>query len=164
MNIKAAAATLCLVTLVACSENKDESASNASAAPESNATQVKQATDGQNDIVEMDPGPEIADQVLDTQANISDAIEPSNRDSDESGRVDVSVAPNTMEAAVRENNVVSSSVENTKVSATYTIKPGDTLGAIASLHKVTIGAIVANNNLTDRDSIRVGQQLVIKGR
>lgn len=44
---------------------------------------------------------------------------------------------------------------------TYTIKPGDTLYAIAEKHGTTIAALVARNNITNPDVIQVGQVLVV---
>lgn len=46
-------------------------------------------------------------------------------------------------------------------SATYTVKPGDTLYAIAVKYGTTVQAITAANNITDPNLIRVGQVLVI---
>lgn len=45
--------------------------------------------------------------------------------------------------------------------ATYTIEPGDTLSVIADLYDVTIESLAAFNGITDVNSIRPGQQLVI---
>jgi LysM repeat protein len=46
---------------------------------------------------------------------------------------------------------------------TYTVKTGDTLGAIAKEHGVKVGAIAAANNITDPRKLRVGQELKIPG-
>ncbi|WP_062079303.1 LysM peptidoglycan-binding domain-containing protein [Demequina globuliformis] len=46
---------------------------------------------------------------------------------------------------------------------TYTVKAGDTLGAIASKHRVTVAAIVSNNGLKSASLIKVGQKLTISG-
>lgn len=46
---------------------------------------------------------------------------------------------------------------------TYTVKAGDTLGAIASKHGVTVAAIVSNNSLKNASLIKVGQKLTISG-
>jgi LysM repeat protein len=43
----------------------------------------------------------------------------------------------------------------------YTVEPGDTLAGIASKFNSTVDAIVAANNLTDANSIQVGQVLQI---
>ncbi len=43
----------------------------------------------------------------------------------------------------------------------YTVKSGDTLGAIASRYKVTVSAIMTANKLTNANSIKVGQVLTI---
>lgn len=45
---------------------------------------------------------------------------------------------------------------------TYTVKSGDTLGAIAHAHKVTTSSIIELNNITNPNVIRVGQDLIIK--
>jgi len=45
--------------------------------------------------------------------------------------------------------------------ATYTVKPGDTLYAIAVKYGTTVQAITAANNITNPNLIRVGQVLVI---
>lgn len=45
---------------------------------------------------------------------------------------------------------------------TYTIKPGDTLGAIASRFKTTVGRLQATNGITDPDRITAGATLRIK--
>jgi len=43
----------------------------------------------------------------------------------------------------------------------YTVKSGDTLGAIATRYKVTVAAILASNAIANANSIRVGQVLTI---
>jgi murein DD-endopeptidase MepM/ murein hydrolase activator NlpD len=48
-------------------------------------------------------------------------------------------------------------------AATYTIRPGDTLGAVATRFHVPIGALVRANNLKDPDRIVAGGRLVIPG-
>lgn len=47
---------------------------------------------------------------------------------------------------------------------TYVVIEGDTLSGIADMFDVTVGAIAAANNLGDRNSLRVGQKLVIPER
>ncbi len=44
-------------------------------------------------------------------------------------------------------------------SATYPVRPGDTLAAIAAEHKTSVSAIMRLNNLTDPNLIRPGQQI-----
>lgn len=44
---------------------------------------------------------------------------------------------------------------------TYTVKRGDTLGAIARTHKTTVAKIAADNRIANPSLIRVGQKLVI---
>jgi LysM repeat protein len=44
---------------------------------------------------------------------------------------------------------------------TYTIKPGDTLYAIAEKHGTTIAALVARNKISNPDVIQVGQVIVV---
>jgi len=46
-------------------------------------------------------------------------------------------------------------------SVTYTVKPGDTLYAIAVKYGTTVQAIAAANNISNPNLIRVGQVLVI---
>ena len=46
---------------------------------------------------------------------------------------------------------------------TYTVKPGDTLSAIAKQFKTTVEALVASNGIKNPDIIRVGQVLTIPG-
>jgi len=47
------------------------------------------------------------------------------------------------------------------VDPTYAVQPGDTLGSIARRFNTSIEALQSINNLPDRNSLRVGQQLVI---
>jgi LysM repeat protein len=51
---------------------------------------------------------------------------------------------------------------DTDAANTYTVKSGDTLGAIAKKHGSTVSAFRAANNLSG-DNLRVGQKLVIPG-
>jgi LysM repeat protein len=44
---------------------------------------------------------------------------------------------------------------------TYTVKPGDTLSAIAARFDTTVSAIVNLNDLNNANSLRVGQKLKI---
>jgi N-acetylmuramoyl-L-alanine amidase len=43
----------------------------------------------------------------------------------------------------------------------YSVAPGDTLGTIARRHDTTIDALAALNNLENRNSLRIGQRLII---
>jgi LysM repeat protein len=43
----------------------------------------------------------------------------------------------------------------------YTVQPGDTLAIIARRFNTTVDSLVSINNLTDRNSLRVGQRLII---
>lgn len=43
----------------------------------------------------------------------------------------------------------------------YTVAPGDTLGRIAQRHGTTVEALASINNLENRNSLRVGQKLII---
>ncbi|WP_458778890.1 lytic transglycosylase [Arthrobacter sp. D3-16] len=47
--------------------------------------------------------------------------------------------------------------------ASYTVKPGDTLGAIAAKHKVSLADVFAWNNLTMRSIIYPGQKVKVGG-
>jgi len=46
---------------------------------------------------------------------------------------------------------------------TYTVKPGDTCGSIASEHDVTLAALLSANNMTEADctTLQIGQVLKI---
>jgi LysM repeat protein len=44
---------------------------------------------------------------------------------------------------------------------TYTVKSGDRLASIAAAHKTTVASIVALNNISNPNVIRIGQELVI---
>jgi LysM repeat protein len=44
---------------------------------------------------------------------------------------------------------------------TYTVQSGDTLATIARRFNTTVDALVSINNLTDRNSVRVGQRLIL---
>ncbi|MSP14448.1 MAG: LysM peptidoglycan-binding domain-containing protein [Chloroflexi bacterium] len=46
----------------------------------------------------------------------------------------------------------------------YTVRTGDTLTSIARQYGTTVDAIVRENNITDKDRIKVGQQLRIPGK
>lgn len=50
-----------------------------------------------------------------------------------------------------------------EASSTYTIRSGDTLGAIAQRYGTTVEALAAANNISNRNLIYAGQQLVIPG-
>jgi LysM repeat protein len=47
--------------------------------------------------------------------------------------------------------------------ATYTVKPGDTLGAIAAKHKVGLSSVLSWNNLNVRSTIYPGQKIKVGG-
>jgi lysozyme len=49
------------------------------------------------------------------------------------------------------------------VSSVYVVQAGDTLGAIAETHGVSVDAIMQANGLSDPNYIYVGQELVIPG-
>lgn len=52
-------------------------------------------------------------------------------------------------------------VPTVAAATTYTVRPGDTLTAIATRHGTTVSALVEANHLADPDLIHVGQLLVI---
>jgi LysM repeat protein len=52
-------------------------------------------------------------------------------------------------------------VSTRPVEPNYTVVPGDTLERIAKRFGTTVDALVGMNNLRDRNSLRVGQQLII---
>jgi LysM repeat protein len=43
----------------------------------------------------------------------------------------------------------------------YTVQSGDTLAIIARRYNTTVDALVSINNLADRNSLRVGQRLIL---
>ena len=45
---------------------------------------------------------------------------------------------------------------------TYTVKKGDTLGAIAKKYNTSVDKLVKDNNIKDKNKIYVGQKLIIK--
>src|SRR5262245_19294601 len=47
--------------------------------------------------------------------------------------------------------------------ASYTVKAGDTLSAIADQFNTTVGAIASANGITDFNRITIGEQLIIPG-
>lgn len=49
-------------------------------------------------------------------------------------------------------------------AATYTIRRGDTLSAIAARHGVSVANLARHNGLSTRDTLRIGQTLRIPGR
>ncbi|MDA5561357.1 LysM peptidoglycan-binding domain-containing protein [Exiguobacterium sp. MMG028] len=53
--------------------------------------------------------------------------------------------------------------QNTSTNKTYTVKSGDTLYSIARTYGVTVSALAAANNITNVNSITVGQVLIIPG-
>jgi hypothetical protein len=59
------------------------------------------------------------------------------------------------------SNTGGSGGTTTGSSIKYTVKSGDTLGAIAARYKVTLAAVIAANSLTNANSIKVGQVLTI---
>ena len=49
-------------------------------------------------------------------------------------------------------------------AATYTVKAGDTLSAIAARNGVAVSALVTTNKIADANHIRIGQTLTIPGK
>lgn len=47
------------------------------------------------------------------------------------------------------------------VDPSHTVQPGDTLGSIARRFNTSVEALQSINNLSDRNALRVGQQLVV---
>ncbi len=43
----------------------------------------------------------------------------------------------------------------------YSVAPGDTLGTIAQRHETTVDALASLNNLENRNTLRIGQRLVV---
>lgn len=58
-------------------------------------------------------------------------------------------------------STTSTSPAPTGPSQTYVIKPGDTLSVIAEQFGISMSALSEANNITDVDSIRPGQELII---
>ena len=48
-------------------------------------------------------------------------------------------------------------------AATYTLKPGDTLGAVARQHRVSVDALARANNIANPNRVFAGQVLTIPG-
>lgn len=51
-----------------------------------------------------------------------------------------------------------------KTYTPYTVANGDTLGAIAKKHNVTVRALISESNLTNPDRLKIGQQLRIPAK
>lgn len=54
-----------------------------------------------------------------------------------------------------------STTDGPGADATHTVRPGDTLSAVAALYGVTVHAIVKTNDIANANLIRVGQVLVL---
>ena len=64
-------------------------------------------------------------------------------------------------AASRDPRSTRSASPAVQAPRTYTVQRGDTLTSIATRHGLSVGELIALNDLTDRDIIRVGQRLVL---
>jgi nucleoid-associated protein YgaU len=53
------------------------------------------------------------------------------------------------------------STEIRVIQPNYTVAPGDTLGSIARRHGTSVDALASINNLENRNSLSVGQKLII---
>jgi LysM repeat protein len=47
------------------------------------------------------------------------------------------------------------------IQPNYTVAPGDTLGSIARRHGTSVDALASINNLENRNSLSIGQKLII---
>jgi len=72
-----------------------------------------------------------------------------------------SVAAVTAAAAATPASVAPAAATATPAGSAYTVKPGDTLSSIAAANNTSIDAITKLNNLTDPNSLQVGQKLVL---
>jgi membrane-bound lytic murein transglycosylase D len=64
-------------------------------------------------------------------------------------------------AASRDTRTVRSSTPAGDPPQVYTVRSGDTLSSIATRYGLSVGELIALNDLRDRDVIRVGQRLVL---
>ncbi|MFF2731766.1 peptidoglycan-binding protein [Streptomyces sp. NPDC058008] len=76
------------------------------------------------------------------------------------GAIDTSIVPGKAASGTDDDGGSSATKPS---SATYTVKKGDTLSAIAAAHKTTVAALVKLNSLKDADKLTVGQRLKISG-
>jgi len=73
-------------------------------------------------------------------------------------------APSLVRPAVSSTPTAAvAAVPATVTPSTYVVQSGDTLGAIAQRYSLTLDQLMAANNLTDPNVLRVGQTLVIPG-
>jgi murein DD-endopeptidase MepM/ murein hydrolase activator NlpD len=73
------------------------------------------------------------------------------------------IAPRLPQAAAAPHHAAPGTPAPATVPTIYRVKAGDTLGKIASRHRVTMGALLAANRLESASVLRVGQRLVIPG-
>ena len=64
-------------------------------------------------------------------------------------------------SATATSEVAAPEVEVTVAGSVYVVKPGDTLGVIASQHNVTTEALAAHNSISNVNAISPGQELQI---
>jgi membrane-bound lytic murein transglycosylase D len=64
-------------------------------------------------------------------------------------------------AASRDTRTVRSSSPAGEPARVHTVRSGDTLTSIATTYGLSVGELIALNDLSDRDVIRVGQRLVL---
>jgi membrane-bound lytic murein transglycosylase D len=64
-------------------------------------------------------------------------------------------------AASRDPRSPRASTPAAEAARTHTVQRGDTLTSIATRYGISVGELIALNDLGDRDVIRVGQKLVL---
>jgi LysM repeat protein len=64
-------------------------------------------------------------------------------------------------AASRDTRSVRSAPGSGEPPRIHTVRRGDTLSSIATRYGLSVGELIALNDLQDRDVIRVGQRLVL---
>jgi hypothetical protein len=72
-----------------------------------------------------------------------------------------SPAPEVVEAPPPPPSAGAVTTEIRVLQPNYTVAPGDTLGTIARRHGTTVDALASINNLENRNSLAVGQKLII---
>ena len=76
------------------------------------------------------------------------------------GAIDTSIVPGKAAGPAPGSGGGSSSGGSSSIT-TYTVKKGDTLSAIAAMHKTTVPALVKLNGIKDPDKLSVGQKLKV---
>ena len=150
----------CLTLLIACTDKETQSAPKPAPAPE--APVLEQSEIEFEEMDETDSQPDYSDEDSDLSLDEEDIL-PDSEDMD---------VPEEIEEATdsagagyqRDGSGDSNQTAGNDAGAgtQYTVRAGDTLGRIAISHNVTVDSIVRANNLSDKNTIRVGQQLIVE--